>query len=434
MAKFKRKTLAYGAIGAGVAVIAVGLLVWLIVSLRNNSSAPDNNQTSVAVENKNGTVMHVWLKTTNTSSKARLLSSEQFNVDQDNSNISRTNILETSQTIEFEFHEIRDFGSANFWWFRNETIVSYMYVFEPKEVLEKGIRIAYISPEAQIPDVPDGYHFRPPLGWMNDPNGFSKVGDTYHLFYQHYPHRPQWQSMHWGHAASKDLVNWVHLPIFLRPNPSVALEHGGGGGAFSGSAIPLGQTGIQIFYTDDISDKEPKKEEQYTGISSDGVQLNHGSLERLGIEQPKGYNLTSDFRDPAIFVGPNGDYQMVLGSQANESGVILHYRRNDRRWEFQDILWLDNRLGMTVAECPGVLPVGGGPGDESTLWALIYAQLNGQDPRTGKRNLTPVIVGEFRSGHGFVKRFEKPELDFGTSAYAFQGFHGPDGTIIIGGG
>lgn len=97
---------------------------------------------------------------------------------------------------------------------------------------------------------------------------------------------------------------------------------------------------------------------------------------------------------------------MVLGSQANESGVILHYRRNDRRWEFQDILWLDNRLGMTVAECPGVLPVGGGPGDESTLWALIYAQLNGQDPRTGKRNLTPVIVGEFRSGHGFVKRFE----------------------------
>jgi beta-fructofuranosidase len=44
---------------------------------------------------------------------------------------------------------------------------------------------------------------------MNDPNGFSKVGNHFHLFYQHYPHSFRWKSMHWGHAVSTDLINWV---------------------------------------------------------------------------------------------------------------------------------------------------------------------------------------------------------------------------------
>ena len=54
---------------------------------------------------------------------------------------------------------------------------------------------------------------------MNDPNGFIQWGSTYHLFYQYNPNAPLHEDMHWGHAASDDLVHWRDLPVALAPTP-----------------------------------------------------------------------------------------------------------------------------------------------------------------------------------------------------------------------
>ena len=62
------------------------------------------------------------------------------------------------------------------------------------------------------------YHAMPPIGWMNDPNGFTYYDGYYHLFYQHNPYSSNWDTMHWGHAISKDLVVWEDAGVALAPD------------------------------------------------------------------------------------------------------------------------------------------------------------------------------------------------------------------------
>lgn len=73
------------------------------------------------------------------------------------------------------------------------------------------------------------YHFTPSANFINDPNGLVFYQGEYHLFYQHNPFGATWGHMSWGHAVSRDLVRWEHLPVALREEDGVMI--------FSGSAV-----------------------------------------------------------------------------------------------------------------------------------------------------------------------------------------------------
>lgn len=87
------------------------------------------------------------------------------------------------------------------------------------------------------------YHLTAPKHWINDPVGFIYYQGIYHLFYQYFPYENQWGTMHWGHATSKDQVNWQDQGIALYPSKEYDAN-----GCFSGSAIEINQKNVSLLH------------------------------------------------------------------------------------------------------------------------------------------------------------------------------------------
>jgi beta-fructofuranosidase len=127
--------------------------------------------------------------------------------------------------------------------------------------------VAEAVPRAEADPTRPVYHFRPPAYWMNDPNGPIYHKGYYHMFYQHNPYGDQWGNMHWGHARSRDLVRWEHLPIALWPSKEVGEEH-----VFSGCALINNQGQPMIFYTSIAQGKSAGEyAEQWAAIGDDSL-------------------------------------------------------------------------------------------------------------------------------------------------------------------
>ena len=376
---------------------------------------PDHYR-AIEVELPVNAVLHLWLKavTPDEPGAVSLYSSNgKFG------EVQASNAEENS----FRIYQIFGGGTVTLAYDMAVTSLSVAYWFTPSDVLETGIAVIHTNPSNEPPDLPYGYHFRPPFGWMNDPNGFGRFGGRPHLFYQHYSHGRIWNNMHWGHAVSSDYLRWRHLPVFLFPSEELSVRPDKRGGAFSGSAIARADApGIRVFFTEKIADRTPEQEIQLTAISTD--LFSAGAAEVFLPHRPDGEGLTFDFRDPYVFRGPDGHWKMLLGSQSTGGGVILLYETQDNTaaggWTYVGKLYTETRYETSALECPCLLPIGGDHRDPATRWALIYGLMNGEDKETGRRNLTMIDIGWF-DGRSFAKSFGR-ELDFGTDNYAFQAF------------
>lgn len=239
------------------------------------------------------------------------------------------------------------------------------------------------------------FHLLPPANWMNDPNGPIYHGGYYHMFYQHNPYGDDWGNMHWGHARSKDLATWEHLPIALWPSKSLGENH-----VFSGCATvnPKGQ--LMLFYTS----IGPRKPEQWAAIpdGDDLIKWKKHPKNPILTEDLHGTTKVHEWRDPFIFRSESQTY-MVLGGNLNASkgghGVVNVYRaENDdlTEWKYLGVLFTHPDAAVKNVECPLFFPLG-------KKWVLITSQgrpvhwfVGSLDPNAMR--FTPETRGEADAG------------------------------------
>ena len=222
------------------------------------------------------------------------------------------------------------------------------------------------------------FHISPYVGWMNDPNGFSYYQGEYHLFYQYNPYGTHWDSMHWGHVVSKDLLHWEYLPAALAPDEDYDKI-----GCFSGSAAQL-EDGRQLLI--------------YTAV--DHETLEDGSKR--------------DIQTQAVAVGDGRDYvkyekNPVLTEKDLPEGASKVDFRDGKMWECPDFFELDGKHVLLTSP-QDMLPEG-----------LEYHNGNG----------TLCIIGELDKDTYTLKEQFTQSVDYGIDYYAMQTVEAPDGRRIM---
>ena len=246
------------------------------------------------------------------------------------------------------------------------------------------------------------YHFAPQWGWMNDPNGMVYKDGEYHLFYQYNPYGSRWGNMNWGHAISRDLVSWEHMPVAISPD--------GLGTIFSGSAVVdkdntagFGANAIVAFYT-----QASARQMQSIAYSTD-----NGRTFKKYAGNPVLTGDVADFRDPKVS-WHEGTHKWILTLAVGQE-IRFYSSPNLKDWTYESNFGEGQGNHGGVWECPDLfeLPVAG---TSQKKWVLIV-NINPGGPFGG--SATQYFVGSF-DGHMFVNESPKATkwMDFGKDHYA----------------
>lgn len=273
---------------------------------------------------------------------------------------------------------------------------------KPDAACWKEIKLSDTFDTTNIEKFRPVYHFSPLYGWMNDPNGMVYKDGEYHLFYQHNPYGSVWGNMHWGHAVSKDLLHWEHMPEAIMPDEL--------GTIFSGSAVVdkdntsgFGANAIVAFYT-----SAGERQTQSVAYS-----LDNGRTFTKYEKNPVLTSTVRDFRDPKVFRHEESGKWIMILAAGQEMQI---YSSSDlKEWELESTFGDGQGAHGGVWECPDLieLPI---EGTNQKKWVLI-CNLNPGGPFGG--SATQYFTGTF-DGKTFVNESpaETKWMDWGKDHYA----------------
>jgi fructan beta-fructosidase len=262
------------------------------------------------------------------------------------------------------------------------------------------------------------FHFSPEIHWMNDPNGLVYHNGEYHLFYQYNPAGNEWGHMSWGHAVSKDMLRWEHLPIAIPETAGVM--------AFSGSCV-VDHLNKSRFGKDNIrpmvaifTGHQPGKQVQSLAYSNDD-----GRTWKLYEGNPVLDLGLADFRDPKVFWHEDTKKWIMVVSLATERVIAFFGSDNLKDWVELSRFGPAGARNKTNWECPDLfeLPVENENGKK--LWVL--------EADMGDGSIAGGSGGEYFVGHFDGVRFTTIQhaqwVDYGRDFYApisFENFPSTD--------
>ncbi|MDO4899224.1 glycoside hydrolase family 32 protein [Actinomyces sp.] len=238
------------------------------------------------------------------------------------------------------------------------------------------------------------FHFTPPAGWMNDPNGLLHRDGIHHLFYQYNPVGPTHHRIHWGHAVSRDLLTWTDLPIALAP--AQAGRGADADGCWSGVAVV--DRGLPTLV---YSANREGRQAAALAVAADGAdpflvgwdKYPHNPV----IAGPPDTPEITGFRDHCVWQEADGSWTGLMGAGTVEhGGTVLRYTSPDlRHWTYRGPIlsgsdWQsgpEEPWTATMWECPDLIalqePIHDDPGGAvtgSATHALIFSAWNQGQP------------------------------------------------------
>ena len=273
-------------------------------------------------------------------------------------------------------------------------------------------------------------HFKAPNCWINDPNGFIWYKGWYHLFYQCFPYSAHWGRMHWGHAVSKDLVNWEEKGIALFPSKTDDRS-----GCFSGSAIEY-KDKMYIYYTGvNYTEEDPENincciNDTFTAAqlmitSEDGMKFDNITDKKTVIPpiEDKKIGDKNHTRDPKVWRGKDAWY-MVLGSTVDKNGRLLFYKSSDlKTWQYLNYCEKDGFGWMW--ECPDFFEIDG-------KGVTIFSPMGFFNDGNGYDSVAVCMLSSFDENTGKMELSENYQLfDYGIDLYAPQSTTDKDGNRVV---
>ncbi|XP_065857968.1 acid beta-fructofuranosidase [Euphorbia lathyris] len=245
-------------------------------------------------------------------------------------------------------------------------------VSEKVNLISTGLRTpAYPWNNSMLSWQRTAFHFQPEKNWMNDPNGPLYYKGWYHFFYQYNPHGAIWGDIVWGHAVSKDLIHWLHLPLAMVYDQWYDIN-----GVWTGSATILPNGKIVMLYTGSTNDSVQVQNLAFPADENDPLLINWVKYPGNPVLVPPPGIDDKDFRDPTTaWYTSEGKWRITIGSKLGKTGIALIYDTEDFiNFELKNQT-LHGVNGTGMWECVDFYPV------STTSGSGVDTSVNGPDVR-----------------------------------------------------